>query len=322
MTQLYLSSFGFAQPETRLRSLSLGEFSSLLEEQGGATRDLRTALAPSYLEETFNEDPFQRGEEIFQETPTSLGERSARAALEGAKVSTEDLGLILGASSTPLQTTPVEAQRIGKQLGVKIPAYEINAGGTDLLLHIENLLSWKRDRIPAYTLSVSSNIPTSRIHYKKGSERFRFSDAAGAFLLSPEKGRYRIEHVQSEFSPAEAQQFSVELYGHLRYEENVVGAFLQDRFSAVLGTVRSQISERAVIIESNLEPSRHERLQESFSGSYQWRRFLSQTGDLLGATPAAALSLFESDEEAEQIVILTGGIGLVAGVLILTREGE
>ncbi|MCB0330267.1 MAG: hypothetical protein KDD70_11395 [Bdellovibrionales bacterium] len=323
MKPIYLSAVGYAQPE------------NLLSDWDGMPKPAvsfpvptqHTALKLDYLRETKNSDPFQVVPGLA-ETPTSLAERASRAALARAGISAEELGLIFGAGSTPLETTPVESQRVGKALQVKIPAFDVNAGGADLALHLETLSAWKSEKVPQYTLSVSSHISTSRLPFEEGTECcFLFGDAAGVAVVGKERGRYRVDAAVARIFPSLAQRFTIDLYGFLRFDSSIEEEVFIPQLQKLVSDCRTLISGDAIYLESQLTPPSHLKLREALKGP-SWRSFWSETGNTLGAAPALSLARLEEEAQlqgkdsvdAEQIVLLQCGVGLSVGVVVLSRE--
>jgi len=318
MRQLYLASTGYSRPDTRLfDSISLGD-----DVVSFPIPDIRTALTPEYLSETKNEDPFQVMPALLA-TPTSLGAEAARQALQFGKREPQSLGLILGATCTPLQTTPTESQRVGKELGVKIPAYDIQAGGADFALHLETLLSWKESSLPENTLILSSHIPTSRIDFREESiEQAVFSDGAGAAVVSTVKSDLRVKTAVAKTFPSLGKHWTIDLYGHLEVNLGIEREVFVPRLLELINEHGSLISEDALFIESQLTPQSFSQLQEAV-GIGKWHSSFNDLGNMFGASPFAALRYFQTKEEmdAEQIVILLSGAGLSIGIIILEREG-
>ena len=317
MRQLYLAAAGFSRPETRLRDhVSLTEGVAPFPMP-----DIRTALSPEYLTETKNEDPFQVVSALIT-TPTVLAAEAARGALQAASCDEQSLGLILGATSTPLQTTPAESQRVGKELGVKIPAYDVHSGGADFALHLETLSSWKADRLPENTLILSTHLPTTRMDFREQVvEHSVFSDGAGAAIVSTTKGPFRVKKAVANIFPSLGEKFSIDVYGHLQVDLSFERSVAVPRLTELLAELRPLLSDNALFVDSQLTPESF-RLLESAVGYGNWYSSFSEFGNMFGASPFAAIaSLKERGEmDAEHIVLIQSGIGLSVGVVILERE--
>lgn len=310
---LYIAASAFSRPEAAL------PFELDQEEN---VPNVRTALSHDYLLETYNVDPYSAPKALV-ETPTTLGARAAELACADCKISPSQLGLILGATSTPLQTIPVESQRIGKELQVKIPAYDVNVGGADFALQVETLMSWKEERVPDYALGVSTHIPTSRLHYHKLSASvLAFSDGGGAFVVSKKESPWRIVCAKTRVFPSRSGDFSIPLYGHLSLKDGLDAEFFLPALQELFGSMKTDVSPDAIFIESQLSPDVHAQLRTKI-GSGTWQTYWSECGNMLGATPIASLALFEKEqnqvEKGQQIVVLQSGIGLSVGAVVLEK---
>lgn len=317
MRQLYLAAAGFSRPETRLRdhvSLSEGIVPFPIP-------DIRTALRPDYLTETKNEDPFQVVPALAT-TPSTLAAEAARGALRAASCDEQSLGLILGATSTPLQTTPAESQRVGKELGVKVPAYDVHSGGADFALHLETLSSWKADRIPENTLILSTHLPTTRMDFREEVlEHAVFSDGAGAAIVSTTKGPFRVKKAVAKIFPSLGEKFCIDVYGHLQVDLSFESAVAIPQLTELLTELRPLLSNNSLFVDSQLTPESF-RLLESAVGYGSWYSSFSEFGNMFGASPFAAIASLEERGEinAEHVVLIQSGIGLSVGVVVLERE--
>ncbi len=317
MRQLYLAAAGFSRPETRLRDhVSLTEGVAPFP-----IPDIRTALRPEYLTETKNDDPFQVVPALVT-TPTALAAEAARSALRAASCDEQSLGLILGATSTPLQTTPAESQRVGKELGVKIPAYDVHSGGADFALHLETLSSWKADRLPENTLILSTHLPTTRMDFREQVvEHSVFADGAGAAIISTTKGPFRVKKAVANIFPSLGEKFSIDVYGHLQVDLSFETSVAVPRLAELLAELRPLLSSNTLFVDSQLTPESF-RLLESAVGYGNWYSSFSEFGNMFGASPFAAIASLEErgEMDAEHIVLIQSGIGLSVGVVVLERE--
>ncbi len=313
MPKLYLNAIEHALPETTL-SLGDGE----IDGERFSASDRRTALSPKYIEATKNVEPYE-SREAFLETPTSVAVQAVKKALSEAKISSEEIGLLLGATTTPIETIPTEAQRIGKELGVKIPTYDIQGGGADFALYLETLSSWKVERIPEYSLLTSTHLPTTRINYATGPERFFFGDGAGAAIVSKSSGIFSVEFATAKIDASRSHALSIDLYGHLHCDFQAESDFFIPELAELYRSVKEKVSGDVTFIESQLTSKAHGVLKGLVGGD-NWYSSVSKYGNTLGAAPYISLSEIQNELKTEQVVILQSGIGLSVGIVILQRE--
>lgn len=182
---LFITGAGYAYPSgsvdrETLESLQLGIDLALIEQRSGIT-SRRTTLPVDFIRSTRNAS-LPQSFATAVETPTELGFRASTMAMDNARVSLDDIGLVIGESITPEETTPSSAQRIAGKLGLKIPAFDITANSLSAYLSI--LGSWKEDRLPQHTIITVADAPTQRVDYSVGEEAAYFGDGAFALVVS------------------------------------------------------------------------------------------------------------------------------------------
>lgn len=181
---------------------------------------LFSTLLPDYIVKTQNEDVREAINHTVQST-TDMALQASLAAINAAGINTDQIGLILADCATPIETIPGESQRLGSKLGLKIPAFDITTGSAAILGFLTTVSGWKSERLPDYILCVSTNSPTQRVNYAKGSERTFFSDAAGAAIISTRHpGRLEVIEFKMETGAAEASGLTIDIFGHLNFPAN------------------------------------------------------------------------------------------------------
>lgn len=180
-------------------------------------------LGPEYIKATHNIDPWLSKENLIQ-TPTDLSYSACVHALDQAGITPESIGLLIGECATPLERTPSEGQRLGKKLGIKVPAYDVLAGS--LLQQLDILASWKPELVPDYVSCLSSNTPSQRVNFSIGSERYYFGDAAVCWLVSSRHpGVAVIKDVYSEVSADKQDLLCFDTYAHASLKEQAFFEF-------------------------------------------------------------------------------------------------
>lgn len=209
---------GFAYPEGEISNEILRAMSQ--EDQPYALTSRRTGLKLDYLLSTKNADP-RMGSTEFVQSPTDLAFRAARMAMEQAGIAAAQIGLIIGATDTPLQVTPGESQRVGERLGEKIEAFDLSAGLVTLGSQLHACANWKAERMPEYVLCLASSAPTQRTNYQQGVARSYMGDGAYAFILSKKHGGFMsLEAAELKQLPARKGAFRSALYGHIEMQDD------------------------------------------------------------------------------------------------------
>ena len=195
---LFVLGAGSFAPEQLLTEQLLRELGVVPAGDGSAGLKRPTTLNLELLRTNKNGD-LQQALQTASPTCTDMGEHAARQAIERAGISVDQIGLVLGDCATPVEVTPAEGQRVAGRLGLKVPAYDMYSCNGICPTQLSVLSTWKRERLPRYVLCVSTNAPTQRIDYSKGSEGWYFGDGASACVLSAEDCR-GLELIWEQFS--------------------------------------------------------------------------------------------------------------------------
>lgn len=180
---LFVLGAGFYTPENKLSDHVLSDLGLSAPAGNVAVSDRRSVLPIELIKGEKNRDLVRAIKESIISC-SEMGERAAMQALERAQVSVEQIGLVIADCATPIETTPAESQRVAGRLGLKVPAYDIYSTNGICPAHFSLISKWKKERVADYVLCVSTNAPTQRVDYSKGSEAWTFSDGASACVVS------------------------------------------------------------------------------------------------------------------------------------------
>lgn len=118
------------------------------------------------------------------ETNVFMAEQAARMALEHAKLSAQDLDLVIVATATPDRFMPSVACLLSAQLGVAVPSFDINAAcsGFVYAMHVAKQFfdAGKINNI----LVVGSELMSRIMDWNDRRTCVLFGDGAGAVILS------------------------------------------------------------------------------------------------------------------------------------------
>jgi len=322
---LNLLGVGHAYPEAKLSNseleiLSGVEGSNFSVESGTLSR--RTTLAWEYLKTTRNSDVSQ-AVHVASETPTDLAERAATLAVERAGISFDEIGLILGASATPLQTTPSEAQRLGARLDLKIPAYDLYGGGGDIALQLATLRSWKPTKVPKYVLCFSSNTPSQRVDYSKGIEGYLFGDGAAAVVVSvTQSGRFEVVSSNITVYPQYSSLMKIHLYAHVDIKYSELASWADQAMTGEVTALLGQedlSADRSCWIAPQLG-SMLSGMRAAIKGSGGViLDSLESPGYCMGGSEFAVLSEHWDKELSEEVALMIFGAGICCGRVYLRQ---
>lgn len=230
-----------------------------------------SALPLDYIVETRNQSA-RIGIGRAISSPTDLAYLAAERAIRMAGIVSGDIGLIIGETLTPRETTPSEAQRLGGRLGIKTRAYDITSAGTSLACHLNVLSGWQVDLLPDYILLVSTSTLTAVTDYSRPFDAATNGDGASALVLSPTKpGKLKVIEATFNMDDLGLAPGGVDTYRHYHidprsYEEIIVEKTCSNINAAnghelktckFIGTQWSLGALQAVCRELNIHDDRH-----------------------------------------------------------------
>jgi 3-oxoacyl-[acyl-carrier-protein] synthase-3 len=120
---------------------------------------------------------------VSDELPSDLAYHAAINAIEDAKISKEDIDLIIVATSSPDRISPSTAIIMSKRLGIQKPAFDVNAVCTGFIYGLQmasSLISTKQHK---NILLIGADAYSKITDWKRRDCVF-FGDGAGAVILS------------------------------------------------------------------------------------------------------------------------------------------
>ncbi|MES2119694.1 MAG: beta-ketoacyl-ACP synthase III [Pseudomonadota bacterium] len=127
------------------------------------------------------------------ETTASLATEAARRALEHAKVSASEIGLIVLATATPDQTFPSSATKVQAALGINdCVAFDVHAVCTGFLYALSVADSMIRAGGAGKALVIGAETFSRILDWEDRATCVLFGDGAGALVLGPEEGERGI----------------------------------------------------------------------------------------------------------------------------------
>lgn len=120
-----------------------------------------------------------------EESCLTLAVEAARAAIESAGISKEEIGLILAASTTSDYAFPSTACMVQQQLGIseEVTAFDISAACTGFLFGLGTARALLPQLPKRYALLVGAEQLSRIIDYTDRSTCILFGDGAGAVIV-------------------------------------------------------------------------------------------------------------------------------------------
>ena len=223
---LYLHGLGHFHPENEisnafLEELDIGTNDAWILERVGI-RARRTVMSLDYIRTTRNADVRASGEAASC-TQAQMGERAARMALARAGLQTSDIGMVICGSSAPDTLSPADACNVAQQLGLEVPAFDINSACTSFFVPVHLLSMMRPERLPKFILIVACESLTRTVDYNDRATAVLWGDGAAAAVISlTEPGRATIEGTQLDSSPSGNQKLVVPRYGYFNQDGQAV----------------------------------------------------------------------------------------------------
>ena len=184
---LYLHGMGHFHPENVvsnkfLEDLDIGTNNEWIMERVGI-RNRRTVLPLDYIKQTKNVNPGEAfAVRLYKNA--QMGANAARMAVKRAGIKLEDVGMLVGGTSSPDNVAPAEAAAIAAELGIEVPCFDLNSACSTFGMNINFLLQMRPETLPPYTLVVNSESMTKTIDYSDRNASVLFGDGATAAIVS------------------------------------------------------------------------------------------------------------------------------------------
>lgn len=323
---LYVLGMGYSHPTTIIdnkfiESLDIGTNEAWILEKIGIVERV-TTLPLDYIKTTRNQDP-REAIKVATHTPTDLGVIACEMAIKNAGISVSDIGLVVCDSCTPMQTTPSEAQRIAKRLGLGVPAYDVFTACPAFALHMDLLSNFKEEKVPEYALCISTGTVTQKVNYNDRSDAAIWGDGAAAWVVSTRnKGKLKVIDTYFMADPLRCDAVVVDTFGHFHQDGRAVRNFsvlqtvkllrgLEERF-ALNWEVDAFIGHQAN--STMLEQIRNNRGIPDHSHWHNVKHIGNQAG---AGAPASLAMNWDKIKPGQKIVIAVVGAGLSWGSVLL-----
>jgi len=241
---LFLHGLGHFHPENEitnrfLEELDIGTTDEWILERVGI-RSRRTVLPLDYIRETKNADT-RAGMEAVTCTSAALGARAAELALERAGLSAGDIGMVISGSSASDFQSPADACMVASQLGIDVPAFDLNSACTSFLSQLHFLALMQPDKLPPFVLVVGVDSLTKTVDYSDRSASVLWGDAGAAAVVSTrERGLAEILGTSMESRPTAGDKVVVPRAGYFDQNGRTVQTFAIKKTALCLERLRAE----------------------------------------------------------------------------------
>lgn len=234
---LHLHAIGHFHPENVidnafLESLGIDTNDAWITERVGIKRR-HTVLPLDYIRATKNRDP-RAAIEAAELSNAETGARAGRMALERAKLTVKDIGMVLAGSCSPDECIPAEANRIAEQLEIDGPALDLASACSSFCSQLYFLEGMRPEKLPDFIMLVQPENSTRVVDYSDRSACVLWGDCSTAAIVSPRiPGPWKITETYLKGDPSGAEKVKVPRFGHFTQHGAEVQKFAVKRASEV-----------------------------------------------------------------------------------------
>lgn len=246
---MYIHGMGHFHPENIidnafLEDLNIGtNHEWIMERVGIKTR--RTVLHLDYLKETKNAQP-QKSAESSLYTNAQLGAKAAEMAIQRAGLKSSDIGMVISGGCSAQNTIPAEACIIATELGLKVPAFDLNSGCSTFSFQIHFLRSMMPDSLPPYILVITPEGVTRCVDFRDRKAAVLFGDGAAAAVVSNNiPSRFAVVDSTVDSDPSGWDKIMIPTREHFVQDGQKVQMFAIKKTLSTLKKVRQKFTGNA-----------------------------------------------------------------------------
>jgi 3-oxoacyl-[acyl-carrier-protein] synthase-3 len=226
---LYLHAIGHFHPQNVvtnafLESLGIDTNDEWITERVGI-RTRHTVLPLDYIQQTKNRDP-RAAIEVATMSNAQTGAAAGRVALERAKLTVKDIGMVLSGSCSPDECIPAEANRVAEALGVEGPSLDVASACSSFASQLYFLEAMRPEKLPDFIMLVNPENSTRVVDYSDRSSCVLWGDCSTAAIVSPRvPGPWKVSETYLRGDPAGADKVKVPRFGHFTQQGAEVQKF-------------------------------------------------------------------------------------------------
>ncbi|MFO0599336.1 MAG: ketoacyl-ACP synthase III [Myxococcaceae bacterium] len=241
---LHLHAIGHFHPENVidnafLESLGIDTNDAWIVERVGIKRR-HTVLPLDYIRTTKNKDP-RAAIEAATMSNAETGALAGRMALERAKLTTKDIGMVLAGSCSPDECIPAEANRVAQELEIDGPSLDVASACSSFCSQLYFLEAMRPEKLPDFIMLVNPENSTRVVDYSDRSACVLWGDCSSAAIVSPRiPGKWKVTSTYLKGDPAGADKVVVPRFGHFTQQGAEVQKFAVKRAGEVYEVLREE----------------------------------------------------------------------------------
>lgn len=198
----------------------------------------RTVLSLDYIRETYNHSSLSVGAHI-KYTNAQTGAIAATHALAQANLNLKDIGMIIAGGCLPQYSLPAEACMIAAELGINVPAFDVNSACSTFAVHMNLINIMHTENLPDYILLVMPENMTRSVNFKDRKVAVLLGDGTSAIIVSKKHPtNYEITHVTIDSNPSACNLINVPAGGHFFQEGPAVQRFAIKKMVSIIEHLR------------------------------------------------------------------------------------
>lgn len=229
-----------------LETLEIGTSDQWIMERVGIRRR-RTSLPLDYILKTRNTNPAELPHEAIRNTIKPGWTKAVDLALERSNLKRSDIGMVIAGGCSPQFSIPADACLIASELGLTVPAFDINSACSSFAIQLNFLRSMKAEATPDYILIVNSEYNTRTVNYTDRTTAVLWGDGTSASIVSLKKpltnakAKVRVTFTTIASDPAGWNKVVIPMGGHFTQVGSAVQAFAIKKTLATLDILREQL---------------------------------------------------------------------------------
>jgi 3-oxoacyl-[acyl-carrier-protein] synthase-3 len=241
---LFLHSIGHFHPQNVitnafLESLGIETNDAWIMERVGI-RSRHTVLPLDYIRETKNRDP-RKAIEAATLSNAQTGARAGQLALERAKLTVKDIGMVLSGSCSPDECIPAEANRMAEAMGIDGPCLDVASACSSFCSQLYFVDAMRPEKLPDFIMLVNPENSTRVVDYSDRSSCVLWGDCSTAAIVSPRvPGPWKVTSTYLKGEPAGADKVKVPRFGHFTQQGGEVQKFAVRRTGEVYEALRTE----------------------------------------------------------------------------------
>jgi 3-oxoacyl-[acyl-carrier-protein] synthase-3 len=184
---VYLHGIGHFHPENTIDNSFLANLDIGVDEKWVLERvgihERRTVLSLDYISKTRNQDP-RAAREASDYNNAQTGAIAALRAISRAGIEASDIGMVIAGGCSPQYSIPSEACMIAAEIGIEVPAIDLNAACSSFAMQLHFINSMRAEATPDFILLVNSENNTRTIDYSDRTTAVLWGDGTVASVVS------------------------------------------------------------------------------------------------------------------------------------------